>query len=87
MYHVLITGVIAVSSHTHLNNISSSHKQGYDIKRGKCDRMNHSELERSKLSRIFADEKLRRVLGIKHRICKYNDYHELGHVETKGIEI
>ena len=34
-----------------------------------------------------ADEKLRRVLGIKHRICKYNDYHELGHVETKGIEI
>ena len=52
-----------------------------------CDRINHSELERSKLSRIFADEKLRRVLGIKHRICKYNEYHELGHVEKKGIEI
>ena len=49
--------------------------------------MNPSELERTKLSRIFADEKLRRVLGIKHRIWKYNDYHELGHVETKGMEI
>ena len=43
---------------------------------------NHSELERSKLGRIFADEKLRRVLRIKHRICKYNDYCKLGHVET-----
>ena len=39
------------------------------------------------MGRIFADEKLRRVLRIKHRICKYNDYYELGHVETKGIEI
>ena len=48
---------------------------------------NHSKIERSKLGRIFADEKLRRVLRIKHRICKYNDYYELGHVETKGIEI
>ena len=48
---------------------------------------NHSELERSKLGRIFADEKLRRVLRIKHRICKHNDYCKLGHVETKGIEI
>ena len=48
---------------------------------------NHFELERSKLGRIFADEKLRRVLRIKHRICKYNDYYRLGHVETKGIEI
>ena len=48
----------------------------------------HSELERSKLGKIFADEKLRtRILRIKHRICKYNDYYELGHVETKGIEI
>ena len=47
----------------------------------------HSELERSKLGRIFADEKLRRILRIKHRICKYNDYYELGHAETKGIEI
>ena len=48
---------------------------------------NHSELERSKLGKIFADEKLGRVLRIKHRICKYNDYYKLGHVETKGIEI
>ena len=48
---------------------------------------NHSELERSKLGRIFADEKLGRVLRIKHRISKYNDYYKLGHVGTKGIEI
>ena len=39
------------------------------------------------MGRIFADEKLRTVLRIKHRICKYNDYYVLGHVETKGIEI
>ena len=39
------------------------------------------------MGRIFADEKLRTVLRIKHRICKYNDYYALGHVETKGIEI
>ena len=53
-----------------MKNISFSNKQGYDIKRGKCDRKNHSEIKRSKLDRIFADEKLRRVLRIKHRICK-----------------
>ena len=48
---------------------------------------NHSKIERNKLGRIFADEKLRTVLRIKYRICKYNDSYALGHVETKGIEI
>ena len=47
------------------------------------EKKNHSELERSKLGRIFADEKLRRVLRIKHRICKYNDYYKLGHPRNK----